>query len=75
MAEEVEVTTAAAGTAIADFLTPLAETLPRYHHMQRAFASDEAVEMAKQGLGEAGLREDLPQHDDFTINMYVEALN
>jgi hypothetical protein len=70
VAEDVEVTTAAAG-----FLTPIAETLPRYHHTQLAFASDEAAEMAKQGLGEAGLREDLPQHNDFMINMRTEELN
>ena len=75
MAEEVEVTTAAAGTAIAGFLTPLAETLPRYHHTQLAFASDEAAEMAKQGLGDASLREYPPQHNDFMFNTYVEALN
>lgn len=52
MAEEVEVNMAAAG-----FLITLAEALPRYHHTQLAFASDEAAEMAKQGLGDASLRE------------------
>ncbi len=69
MAEEVEVNMAVAG-----FLITLAEALPRYHHTQLAFASDEAAEMAKQGLGDASLRE-YPQHNDFMFNRYVEALN
>jgi hypothetical protein len=75
VAEEVEVTMAAVSTATAGFLTPLAEALPRYHHTQLAFASDEAIEMARQGLGEAGLRDYLSQHNDFKINMFMEALN